>query len=85
MKRAGFPLLDSLPALQLLETNSWRCHPWLIANVEPDGTINHGCYLLNRAEISCQQCGFAAHAELSMAYDWNPAAILAGRSIFDFR
>lgn len=85
LKRAGYPLVDSIPALKALEDNSWHCHPWLIANAEPDGTINYGCYLKNRAEIHCQQCGFAAHTELSLAYDWNPAAIATGRMVFGFR
>ena len=85
LKRAGYPVADSIPALKALQDNSWRCHPWLIANVEPDGTVNIGCYLKNRATISCQRCGFAAHVEISLAYDWNLAAIAAGREIFGFR
>ena len=85
LKRAGYPVADSIPALKALMDNSWNCHPWLIANVEPDGAVNCGCYLKNRAEISCQQCGFAAHVEVSLAYDWNLAAIAAGREIFGFR
>jgi hypothetical protein len=47
--------------------------------------VNIGCYLKNRATISCQRYGFAAHAEMSLAYDWNLAAIAAGREIFGFR
>jgi MoaA/NifB/PqqE/SkfB family radical SAM enzyme len=85
LKRAGYPLADSVPALRALMDNSWRCHPWLLANVEPDGSVEYGCYLRNRAEISCEKCGFAAHTELSLAYDWNLAAIAAGRKVFGFR
>jgi MoaA/NifB/PqqE/SkfB family radical SAM enzyme len=84
LKRQGYPLLDSYGVLQRLKDNTWRCHDWLIANVEPDGTINYGCYLRGRGEIDCGRCGFAAHAELSRAYDWDPAAILCGRRIFGF-
>jgi MoaA/NifB/PqqE/SkfB family radical SAM enzyme len=85
LKQAGYPVADSAPALRALVDNSWRCHPWLIANVEPDGAVSFGCYLENRSAISCEQCGFAAHAEVSMAYDWNLATIAAGRRIFGFR
>jgi len=85
LKQAGYPLADSIAALKALQDNSWHCHPWLIANVEPDGTVNYGCYLRSRAEIRCDQCGFAAHTELSLAYDWNLAAIATGRRVFGFR
>jgi MoaA/NifB/PqqE/SkfB family radical SAM enzyme len=82
LKRQGYPLLDSVAALRHLKDNTWRCHPWLIASVDPDGTVTQGCYLLNRAEVSCQKCGFAAHVEVSLAYDLHPEAILSGIRIF---
>ncbi|HPL26913.1 MAG TPA: radical SAM protein [Anaerolineae bacterium] len=84
LKRAGYPLLDSYGALRRLKGNTWRCHDWLIANVEPDGRINLGCYLKGRGAVDCRKCGFAAHAELSRAFDWDPAAILCGRAVFGF-
>ena len=85
LKKEGYPVLDSRAALSRLRDNSWRCHPWLISTTEPDGTITHGCYLRNRAAIHCQQCGFAAHTEISLAYDGNVDAIWAGKRIFGFR
>lgn len=85
LKRQKFRLFNSLATLNNLKKNTWKCHPWLIGSVEPTGEINYGCYLRNRAEISCTQCGFAAHAELSKAWDWHLPAILAGRKIFKFK
>ncbi len=85
LKQQGYPILDSYPALNALKRNTWTCHPWLISSTEPDGTITHGCYLRNRAAINCQYCGFAAHTEISLAYDGNLRAIWAGRNIFGFR
>ena len=82
LKRHGYPLLDSVAALEHLKENTWRCHPWLVASAEPDGTVTQGCYLLNRAEVACQRCGFAAHVELSLAYDLHPAAIRSGWRTF---
>ena len=84
LKRQGYPVLDSYGVLHRLRDNTWRCHDWLIANVEPDGRIHYGCYLRGRGEIDCRRCGFAAHAELSRAYDWDPRAILCGRRVFRF-
>ncbi len=84
LKRAGYPLLDSYGVLRRLKDNTWRCHDWLLANVEPDGSIHYGCYLKGRADADCRKCGFAAHAELSRAYDWDPAAIDCGRRVFGF-
>lgn len=84
LKRAGYPVSDSISTLKALRDNTWRCFPWLISSVEPDGEVTLGCYLLNRAEVNCKQCGFAAHTEISMAYNWNLAAIYAGAKIFGF-
>jgi hypothetical protein len=75
--------LDSIPVLEVLKGNHWKCHPWLIASVEPDGRITYGDYLKNRAQVSCPDCGFAAHAEISLPYDWNLEAIGTGRMVFN--
>ncbi|MHB0878500.1 MAG: radical SAM protein [Anaerolineae bacterium] len=81
-KRAGLPLLDSVAALRGLKRPGWRCHPWLVASAEPDGAITQGCYLKGRGPIACDLCGFAAHLEMSLAYDFHPAAMAAGIRIF---
>jgi len=85
LKREGFPILDSYATLEALKDNSWRCHDWLIANVEPTGQINWGCYLKGRGPADCRKCGFAAHVELSLAYDWHLGAIAAGIRTFGLR
>ena len=84
LKREGYPIADSNPALKALRANTWRCFPWLISSVEPNGQITFGCYLKNRAVANCERCGFAAHTEISMAYGWNLSAIYAGAKIFGF-
>lgn len=83
LKREGYAVSDSVSALRALMKNTWKCEPWMMANVEPDGTINHGCYLKNRTEEvdPCKLCGFAAHTEISLAYQLNISAILAGKDI----
>ena len=82
LKRRGLPVADSVACLAALKENRWRCRPWLVASVDPDGTLTHGCYLQNRGPVSCAQCGFAAHAELSLAYGGHLSAILAGLRVF---
>jgi MoaA/NifB/PqqE/SkfB family radical SAM enzyme len=84
LKRQGYPLLDSYGVLRRLAGNTWRCHDWLIANVEPDGCMHYGCYLKGRGAVDCRRCGFAAHAELARAYDWDLAAIRTGQRVFGF-
>lgn len=84
LKHKGYPIADSYRALDALKNNSWRCQDWMLANVEPDGTINFGCYVKGRGDIQCGRCGFAAHTEISLAYGWHVPSILAGKKIFRY-
>ncbi|MFC2083388.1 radical SAM protein [Candidatus Bipolaricaulota bacterium] len=82
LKRQGLPVADSVACLKALKANRWRCRPWLVASVDPDGAITSGCYLETRGPISCVDCGFAAHVELSLAFAGRPGPVLAGLRIF---
>jgi MoaA/NifB/PqqE/SkfB family radical SAM enzyme len=82
LKRQGLPLANSYACLEALKDNRWKCRPWMIASVDPDGTITHGCYLEGRGEISCERCGFSAHTEVSLAYGGAIESILVGSRIF---
>jgi MoaA/NifB/PqqE/SkfB family radical SAM enzyme len=84
LKKKGYPLADSNHCLEVLKDNSWHCQDWMLANVEPDGTINLGCYVKGRGDIQCAWCGFAAHTEISLAYRWHLQSILVGRRIFRY-
>lgn len=84
LKKGGYPIADSNRCLEALKDNAWRCQDWMLANVEPDGTVNMGCYVRGRGDIQCKWCGFAAHTEISLAYRWHIPAILAGRRIFRY-
>jgi hypothetical protein len=44
--------------------------------------VHYGCYLKGRAERDCRRCGFAAHAELSLAYDLSIGALQTGARVF---
>ena len=85
MKKDGFPLANSYACLSALKDNRWKCYPWMIASVEPDGNITHGCYVKNRGEVACQKCGFSAHTEISLAYSGVLESIRSGYKIFGQR
>jgi MoaA/NifB/PqqE/SkfB family radical SAM enzyme len=85
LKRQGYPVLDSYGALEALKENQWRCQDWLIADAEPTGEIHLGCYLKGRGEADCSKCGFAAHTELSLAYNFRLDAIRTGLQVFGLR
>lgn len=82
LKRSGIKILNSIPALRALKANTWTCRDWLMDNANPDGTLNHGCYLKGRADIDCARCGFSPHTEVSLAFGGNPRAIQAGLRVF---
>ncbi|MCX7769994.1 MAG: DUF3463 domain-containing protein [Proteobacteria bacterium] len=85
LKKQGYPISDSYSTLNAMKDNSWICHDWMLINANPDGTITQGCYLKSRGEILCDMCGFAAHVEISKAYDLSLSSINVGRKIFKYR
>jgi Fe-coproporphyrin III synthase len=82
LKRAGYPVLNSVAALNALKYNTWRCVDWLVDCANPDGSISQGCYLKTRADIDCTRCGFSPYTEISLAYRGNLQAVRAGVRIF---
>ncbi len=82
LKRNGFPILNSSGRLKAMIDNSWTCHDDILINVDPDGSITTGCYVKNRGEVHCRECGFTPVAEASGALDLIPGSIMAGYRIF---
>jgi len=82
LKNAGFPLANSHACLEALKNNKWKCYPWMIASVEPNGRLTQGCYIKGRGQISCKKCGFSAHTEISLAYSGVIESIKAGKEVF---
>jgi MoaA/NifB/PqqE/SkfB family radical SAM enzyme len=82
LKRQGLPLADSYACLRALKENRWKCRPWMIASVDPNGKLTHGCYVRGRGVVSCERCGFSAHTEISLAYGGALGPILTGKRIF---
>ena len=82
LKRKGYPVLNSRWGLNAMINNTWTCHDFLLANVDPDGRISTGCYVAGRGEVNCADCGFTPVAEASGSYDLIPGALAAGWRIF---
>jgi MoaA/NifB/PqqE/SkfB family radical SAM enzyme len=82
LKKEGYPILNSSWGLNAMIDNSWACREKLLANVSPDGRIVLGCYVKDRGEVVCSQCGFTPVAEASGAYSLLPGPLMAGVKIF---
>jgi len=82
LKEQGLPVLNSASRLRAMIDNSWKCHDHLLINADPDGSVTSGCYVKNRGEIFCRECGFTPVAEASGALDLLPGSLLAGWKIF---
>ncbi len=82
LKKLGYPILNSVWSLKAMIRNTWRCHDRLLANVEPDGGVSLGCYVKNRGDIKCADCGFTPVAEASGAMDLRIGSLRAGWDIF---
>ena len=82
LKSEGYPIEVSYNCMEALKTNSWKCRPWMIASVDPDGGLTHGCYVRNRGNVTCGKCGFSAHTEISLAYNGSLQSFSQGTRIF---
>jgi Fe-coproporphyrin III synthase len=83
LKKNNYRILNSSDGLISMKDKSWKCLDFLVANVESDGRISYGCYLQGKTDdVSCSDCGFAVHCEISLAYSLNLSAINAARKIF---
>jgi Fe-coproporphyrin III synthase len=82
MKKKGYPVANSVASLSEMKQRLWTCVDGFLANAEPDGSIEEGCYLKNRGNADCSKCGFTAHNEMSLAFRLTPGSILCGLKIF---
>jgi Fe-coproporphyrin III synthase len=83
LKKEGYNLLDSAACMGKMIGNTWKCYDFLVSSIEPDGTTYYGCYLKNKVDnVSCKDCGFAVHCEISLAYSLNFDALNSARKIF---
>jgi MoaA/NifB/PqqE/SkfB family radical SAM enzyme len=82
LKRSGLRIMNSAWGLNAIAEGGWTCREWILANVEPDGGIETGCYAKNRGGSKCAECGFTPVAEASGAVGLHPGALRSGFGIF---
>jgi Fe-coproporphyrin III synthase len=83
LKNQGIKLLNSISCMKMMVNNTWKCDDFLVVSVEKDGKISRGCYLKNKTvKVSCDDCGFSVHCEISLAYRFTPDAIKTAARIF---
>jgi len=80
--KSDYPILNSRRSLRAMIANDWHCHDDILINIDPDGKVTRGCYVKNRGQISCPDCGFTPVAEASGALDLDLGSLLAGWRIF---
>jgi hypothetical protein len=53
MKKKGYPLVNSISYLKVMvEEKHWKCRPWAVVNVDPEGNLVLPCYVRNEYESS---------------------------------
>ncbi|MCL2806881.1 MAG: hypothetical protein FWD27_01745 [Coriobacteriia bacterium] len=79
LKKSGFPLMNSLPALELMRdsqryVNQSPC--WITNFILANGTRLKECP--GKEADVCNQCGFGMAAEMHLLWHLNPKVILGG-------
>ncbi len=53
MKKKGYPLVNSISYFKVIaKEKKWKCKPWAMINVGPDGKLALPCYVLNEYATS---------------------------------
>ena len=48
MKREGYPIVNSIGYLKVMaKEKKWRCKPWAMVNIDPNGNVVLPCYVHN--------------------------------------
>ncbi|MGD0646213.1 MAG: PTO1314 family radical SAM protein [Candidatus Bathyarchaeia archaeon] len=48
MKREGYPIINSIGYLKVMaKEKNWRCKPWAMVNIDPNGKVVLPCYVHN--------------------------------------
>lgn len=76
MKKAGYPIMNSLSGLKLMKKNNFRHVCWISNFILPDGTRLNEC--AGKTQNICDRCGLCMAGEMHSVYYFKPDTILAG-------
>ena len=79
MKKAGYPVMNSISGLKLMKNNRFKKHCWVTNFIMPDSTRYDACQGLY-ANV-CDQCGFSMAGEMNSVFRLKPDTILAGMKL----
>ncbi len=78
-KKAGYPIMNSVSAMELMKTNDFPKRCWVSNFILADGTRLDECP--GKAEGICNMCGFGMGAEMHSVLTLRPDTIAAGLSL----
>ncbi|MDR0977078.1 MAG: radical SAM protein [Prevotellaceae bacterium] len=80
MKRAGYPIINSVSGLKLMKHNRFSKQCWVSNFILADGTRLAECPGSLEKGI-CEQCGFGMAGEMHSVFTLRPDTILAGMKL----
>jgi MoaA/NifB/PqqE/SkfB family radical SAM enzyme len=81
LKKAGYPVLNSISGLRALAGGNYKRPLWTIEMVEQD-KINRCCWGSDYGDEVCKNCGYGIIAEMSQVFRFNPESILHAFKLF---
>lgn len=79
MKKAGYPIMNSVSGLRLMKNNDFRKQCWVSNFILPDGTRLAECQ--GKAAGVCNRCGFCMAGEMRSVFDLKFDTIRAGMNL----
>ena len=75
-KRRGYPIMNSLAGLKLMQKRHFKKYCWMANFIMPDGTRLPECQ--GKAANLCDRCGFCMAGEMASVMSLKPETLLAG-------
>lgn len=79
MKKAGYPIMNSVSGLNLMKNNNFRKQCWVTNFIMPDGKRHAQCQ--GKEALVCDRCGFCMAGEMRSVFDLKPDTIAAGMNL----
>ncbi len=82
LKKQGYPILNSAPAMRLMLRPGWNRTHWMIVLGHPQGIIVEGCGARHVDPRICEMCGYGVMAEVQSVWRGNPVSIWEAFRLF---